>query len=233
VQIAEFDRFADAYDEQHRANITITGEVPEYFAEYKIRVVSELAHGLGAVARILDFGSGIGGSIPHFRRYMPQARLTCADVSQRSLDLAEARFPDLVNGMLIEHERIPATDASFDMAFSACVFHHIPHREHVHWLRELRRVTRPGGMIVVFEHNPLNPLTVRAVRTCPFDVDARLIRARELAARCHDAGWAHPTVRYHLFFPRTLSLLRPLEHRLRQFPLGAQYSVVAVAPAAG
>ena len=82
----------------------------------------------------------------------------------------------------------------------------------------------------MFEHNPLNPLTVRAVNTCPFDENARLIRARVFAARCREAGWGEPRVRYHIFFPRALARLRGLEPRLGRVPLGAQYSVMAVRP---
>jgi hypothetical protein len=77
-------------------------------------------------------------------------------------------------------------------AFSACVFHHIPHGEHWGWLRELYRVVRPGGLLSVFEHNPLNPLTLHAVNTCPFDLNARLIQAGQLARQCRAAGWSSP-----------------------------------------
>ena len=74
METTEFDRFADEYHEQHRANIAITGEAPEYFAEYKIKVVRDLARARHLAAdRVLDFGSGIGNSIPHFRRHMPGA----------------------------------------------------------------------------------------------------------------------------------------------------------------
>ena len=39
---AEFDRFADAYYDQHRENVAVTGESPEYFAEYKIRQLRQI-----------------------------------------------------------------------------------------------------------------------------------------------------------------------------------------------
>ena len=228
MDLSEFDRFADEYRDIHRANIAVTGEAPEYFANYKVDLVraTASAHGLG-VRRILDFGSGIGNSVPAFGRCFPAAGLTCADVSQRSLDLAASRFPDLEAGMKIAGSRVPAADRAFDLSFSACVFHHIAPEEHVAWLRELHRVTRPGGLLSVFEHNPLNPLTRHAVNTCPFDVNARLIGAGRLAGLCSQAGWQRPRVRYHLFFPRALAALRPLERWLSLIPLGAQYSVTA------
>jgi ubiquinone/menaquinone biosynthesis C-methylase UbiE len=134
----------------------------------------------------------------------------------------------MATGLRIEGERIPAEDGSFDVGFSACVFHHIAHEEHVKWLRELRRVTRAGGMLAVFEHNPLNPLTVRAVNTCAFDENARLIRAREMVERFRESGWREVKARYHVFFPHALAGLRGLEKWMGAVPLGGQYSVVGV-----
>lgn len=229
MDIAEFDRFSDEYRAMHKANVAITGEPLEYFADYKVKTLLAVtaSHGVQP-RRILDFGSGIGNSIPEFSRSFPAAKLTCADVSQRSLELAARRFPALASSLRIEGKRLPIEDQAFDLAFSACVFHHIPHGEHLSWLRELHRVTRPGGLLSVFEHNPLNPLTLHAVNTCPIDVNAKLIRAGKLAQRCRAAGWVRPRVRFHLFFPRVLAAFRPMEPLLSRVPLGAQYSVTAM-----
>jgi SAM-dependent methyltransferase len=225
---AEFDRFADAYYDQHRENVAVTGEGPEYFAEYKIRQLRQIVEREQVgVSRICDFGSGIGNSIPYFRKYFPDAALTSSDVSERSLSLGQQRYPGNGHSVLIEDNRIPCETDTFDVAFSACVFHHIPHEEHVKWLTELHRITRPGGLIAIFEHNPLNPLTVHAVNTCPFDENARLIFARSLAKRLSAAGWASPRIQYNLFFPRGLASLRPLEASLGWLPFGAQYVAYA------
>ena len=225
---AEFDRFADAYYDQHRENVAVTGEGPEYFAEYKIRQLQAIVEREQiSVSRICDFGAGIGNSIPYFRKYFPDAALTSSDVSERSLTLGRQRYPGNGNSVLIEDGRIPCENDTFDVAFSACVFHHIPHEEHVKWLQELHRITRPGGLIAIFEHNPLNPLTVHAVNTCPFDENAKLISARSLAKRLSAAGWASPRIQYNLFFPRGLARLRPLEARLGWLPFGAQYVAFA------
>ena len=88
-------------------------------------------------------------------------------------------------------------------------------------------ITRAGGLIAIFEHNPLNPLTVHAVNTCPFDENARLIFARSLTRRLSAAGWTSPRIQYNLFFPRALAQLRPLEAGLGWLPLGAQYVAFA------
>jgi len=229
--LAEFDLLADDYHEQHKANVAITGEGPEYFAEYKIADLATLVRGNGLPCdRIFDFGSGIGNSIPYFRKYFGQNELSYGDVSARSLEIARARFGGTETHVLIG-DAIPLPAASKDIVFSACVFHHIPHDEHVRWLTELRRVTRPGGVLVIYEHNPLNPLTVQAVNTCPLDVNARLIRAGEMRRRAMSAGWVGARVDYRLFFPSILKSLRPLERHLGGLCLGAQYRMMARCPA--
>jgi len=224
---AEFDRFADEYYDQHRQNIAVTGEGPEYFAEYKVKELGKIVKSNElSVSKIFDFGAGIGNSIPFFRKFFPTAELTSADVSQRSLDLSKSRFPNANNLLLIDGPYLPVPDNSFDVIFSACVFHHISHNEHEHWMRELLRITRPGGIIAIFEHNPFNPLTRHAVNTCPFDVSAELITASVLLQRLSKAGWHMPRVQYNVFFPRVLAAFRPFENYLRWLPLGAQYVAI-------
>lgn len=225
---AEFDKFADEYRAMHVANIGASGETPEYFAEYKVRDVAQLvAKHEPVVSRILDFGAGIGSSVPYFCQYFPAAELTCVDVSDKSLAIGAARFPGNARFEAFDGRRLPFPDNVFDLAFAACVFHHIPHAEHIDLLQELRRVLTPRGRLIVFEHNPFNPLTVQAVNTCPFDENARLIRAHTMRYHFVAAGFRDLKVRYRIFFPRALRILRPLETLLGWLPLGAQYYVAA------
>lgn len=228
---AEFDLLADDYERQHSANIAMSGEGTAFFAEYKIADLALLARSGGHPhTTLLDFGCGIGNSIPYFRRYFPSASLRCADVSTHSMDIARARFPGSEAYVVVRSD-IGLPSDSQDICFSACVFHHIPHDEHVHWLAELRRVARPGGLMAIYEHNPLNLLTLRAVNTCPLDVNARLITANTLRRRALAAGWVDVSVAYKLFFPAFLRRLRPLEARLQWLALGAQYRLSGRAPA--
>ncbi len=224
---AEFDKYAEAYERQLAENIAITGESPSYFAEYKVAATRTLADSAGLdPAVILDFGAGIGNSTGYFKHYFPDASLLSADVSRKSLDLLERRHPGQSRRVEMDHT-IPLDDKSIDLAFTACVFHHVREAEHAHWLAELARVVRPGGLFVLFEHNPLNPFTQRAVSTCPFDENATLIRAGVMARRLSEAGWPAPRIHHRVFFPRALAALRPLETWLTWLPFGGQYSLCA------
>ncbi len=226
---AEFDKFAAEYRNLHAANIKLSGEDPEYFAEYKIKdIAAELTSARARLdARVLDFGAGVGYSIPFFRRHLPAASVTCLDVSQRSLAIGAANHPGETEFRHFDGACIPYAADTFDVTLASCVFHHIPHAQHVGLLGEIRRVLRPGGALFVFEHNPLNPLTRRAVNTCAFDENAVLIGARTLRARTLAAGFGDARIKYRIFFPGMLRRLRTLERHLTWLPLGAQYYVCA------
>jgi SAM-dependent methyltransferase len=225
----EFDKFAEEYRALHANNIRLSGEEPEYFAEYKIvDIAAELARARAAAPHtVLDFGAGVGSSVPFFSRHLPTARVTCLDVSRKSLEMGAAKHGALAEFRHFDGARIPCADGAFDLALAACVFHHIPHAEHVALLAEIRRVLAPGGRLFTFEHNPLNPLTRYAVNTCVFDEHAELVWAPAMRRRVLEAGFAAAQVRYRIFFPRALRGLRPLEKALTWLPLGAQYYVVA------
>ncbi len=227
MEVPEFDRLAEEYYGLHSENIVMSGETPEYFAEYKIKeVAAQLRKDRWRPRTILDFGSGIGNSVPYFRKYFPISILTCADVSQPSLGVSRRRHAGCEHYVVVGGDRLPFADDSFDLIFSACVFHHVPHEQHARWLRELNRVATPNARLFIFEHNPLNPLTTFAVRTCPFDKNACLIEGRTLSGRTRDAHWSSVEVRYRVFFPRMLRWLRSLEPHLGWIPFGAQYYVI-------
>jgi SAM-dependent methyltransferase len=229
VKPSEFDRFADEYLAAHTENVAITGEDPDYFARYKIQEISRLykSRRLSSPARILDFGCGIGSSIAHLKAAFPQAQIVGLDVSARSLAIARQRFPHAASYEIYDGAEIRLAKHSYDLIFSSCVFHHIEAAEHLSIFRQLRGLLAADGAMIVFEHNPVNPVTRYIVATCPFDENAVLIPARDFVRRQRDAGFGSIEVAYTGFFPGGLRGLRPLEPFLRSVPLGAQYYTFA------
>jgi SAM-dependent methyltransferase len=227
---AEFDAFADEYQQAHARNIRASGESPAFFHEYKVADVATVLGPARADAHlgILDFGCGVGNSLPHFRRHFPRSDITGLDVSEKSLAVARQRCPDIGNLVHLNGTGpLPFPSQSFDVIFAACVFHHIPSSEHLPLFQEWHRILKPGGTAFVFEHNPFNPLTVRAVNTCAFDANAILIKPRRLTSILERAGLVDARCHYRIFFPRALRCLRPAESYLTWLPLGAQYRASA------
>ena len=227
MDVAEFDKFADEYHNLHQENIRITGENPEYFAEYKIRDLTRVEQIVGGeVNNILDFGTGVGSSIPFLAQYFPGTGLFGTDVSDKSLTLAKERFDGFGEFLLFDGKTLPYPEGQFDLALATCVFHHIPAEEHIKLIQEVSRSLRSGGAFMIYEHNPFNPMTLHAVNTCPFDENAVLLKRSQVRNVLREGGMEVVMQEYRVYFPAFLKLLRPLEKYLVWLPLGAQHFVV-------
>ena len=218
-----FDRFADRYDATVQAAIGASGESVAYFAALKARLAAALRP--ARCERVLDFGCGTGNTANALRAELPDARVVGCDASPASIDVARRRVPG-AEFVRNDESGLPFGDAWFDMVTAACVFHHVPPSDRLRWAREIHRVLRPGGRFMLFEHNPLNPLTRRVVRSIPFDEGVELLRRGEARRLLRDAGFGVPEARYYFFFPRALSAFRPLEGLMAGIPFGAQFLVV-------
>jgi SAM-dependent methyltransferase len=225
---AEFDRYAERYEELVQSSIGFSGQDQAFFVEARARaLLAVVRRRLGDPERVrgLDVGCGGGLSHPHLTAL---ARLEGVDLSEAMIASAQERNPDVLYHVG-DGSRLPLEDDAFDLTFTSCVLHHVPRAERGAFVRELGRVTRQGGLVVVFEHNPLNPLTRLAVHRCEFDKDAVLLGRGETRQRLIRAGLQVAEERYILFFPWRGRLLERAEHALARFPLGAQYYVAAAA----
>jgi SAM-dependent methyltransferase len=101
--------------------------------------LAEIAARKPAGSSIVEIGGGGGWQA---------RRLADAGYSVRSFDLAGSEFAAHRAFPIEDYDghRIPAADASFDVAFSSNVLEHIPHLEA--FQAELHRVLRPDGIAV-------------------------------------------------------------------------------------
>lgn len=109
-----------------------------------------------ARGRVLEVGAGTG---LNFRHYPPDVDLTAIDISPRMLERAARRGRSLgihADCSLADVERLPHADASFDTVAAACVFCSVG--DPVQGLREVRRVVKPDGQVLLYEHvRPTSP----------------------------------------------------------------------------
>lgn len=211
---AQFDKYAKDYRDMHAGSVAASGEEPEYFHRYK---AEWLAARFGQVTGpVLDFGAGIGNLTreltPHF------AEVHGYDPSGESLDLARTRAP----GARFFSNREELPEGRYAFAILANVLHHVPPADRTELVAFVASRLAPGGSLVLWEHNPLNPLTRKAVRDCPFDEDAILLWPSELRRLLEAAGTRKLRRDWVVFFPAALAKLRFLEKSLRLCPLGAQ-----------
>ncbi|MCC6327707.1 MAG: class I SAM-dependent methyltransferase [Acidobacteria bacterium] len=228
-ELGNFDGFAKDYEHVQNKSIRFSGADRDFFSEHKIKIVRRMEPGEGI--SILDLGCGDGNSAPYFRHYFPECDYSGVDTSRVSLDLAE-QTQGSERSVFVHYdgEKIPFGDGSFDLVFAACVFHHIHPSAHTDVLGEVKRVLRPSGRLYLFEHNPLNPLTRRVVKSCRFDEDAILLRAAYTRRMLRESGFQKIETGYTVFFPyhRIFRGLHALEPYLKRLPIGGQYYARAV-----
>ena len=216
-----FDQFASNYRD------VLDGSVGSaaYFADGKAAWIARQV-GAGFSGRILDFGCGVGLLAEALARHLPTAQLTGFDVSAESLAAAPVAL----------HQRVRFTSdpaemgQDHDLAVVSNVLHHVPPAQRDGILADLATRLAPGGKLLIFEHNPLNPVTRVVVARCPFDDDAILLWPKEALTRLGRVGLQVRPRAYVAFFPKPLAVLRGLEARLGWCPLGAQYVAVWVKP---
>lgn len=221
-----FDDFASRYRDIHTENIKITGANSEYYAEYKVKEISNFLNLNNKT--ILDFGCGDGACYPFFKSYFPECNYVGVDISEESVFKAKQIYPE-GNFVVFDGFKIPFDNGSLDFIFSACVFHHIDWTEHVTIFKEMKSKLNLNGTLCIFEHNPWNPITVSIVNKCIFDVDARLINFLQLRNHLRKAGFKSIKTYFTLFFPRSkiFGVLLKIEVFLRKLPFGGQYFILS------
>jgi 2-polyprenyl-3-methyl-5-hydroxy-6-metoxy-1,4-benzoquinol methylase len=222
AQPAEFDAYAGSYEEDHRSSVSASGEDPAYFHDYKVTCLAR--KGLLEAGPLLDFGCGIGNLTE--RLVARCAEVHAYDPWAQSLVRARER----ASTAHIHDDAKTIPKAHFATVVLSGVLHHVAPSARIELLRTVRGLLRPGGIIVVFEHNRLNPVTRRAVAACAFDDDAILLWPWEARGVLREAGFKSVRTEYIVFFPRALAFLRPLEPKLRRVILGAQQMILATNP---
>jgi SAM-dependent methyltransferase len=211
----DFDRYAGSYEALHAENVAPSGEPPSYFAEYKKGVLERIL-GRRFERPLLDFGCGIGTLVALLGQSFREVH--GYDPSRESLKVARARAPAV--RFFEEAAQIPRDH--YGGVVLANVLHHLAPAERPGLLATAASLLGPQGRLIVFEHNPLNPITRRVVAACPFDDGAQLLHPRQLKGLCRGAGLYDVRLDFIVFFPKALRLARPLEPKLAWLPLGAQ-----------
>ncbi len=110
-----------------------------------VATVLDLA-GLTGHETVADIGCGNGKYLAALARRGHPGRLLGADLSPGMLAITRAGVPRAAV-MVADAERLPLADGAADATLAAHVLHHVPDRAAA--VAELRRVTRPGGQVLV------------------------------------------------------------------------------------
>ncbi len=174
---SHFDDIAGVYDD------SLPPHVVEHYLQKRTRFVLEHC-GRG---RALDVGCGTGTLA---------RRLSAAGYEMVGVDPSEGMLRVLresgggVEAVHGSGTALPFPDDSFDVVLSVATMHHIAEAATVRQtLFEMVRVAKPGGRILVWDHNPRNPYWRRLMARVPQDTgEERLIPEAELLDGLRAAG---------------------------------------------
>ena len=227
----EFDKFKDNYSDKIGEAIAFSGQSHDFYirikADHLLKTIAKKFPDQKKI-KFLDVGCGHGIIHHYLNDNAPfdmdihgiDPAATVIDFAQK----AHKNFTYKVN----EGTNFPYADDSFDVAKATCVMHHVEPAEWDNFLKEIKRVVKPGGLIFIYEHNPYNPMTRHLVNTCELDENAVLISSPDLKKRMKKVGLSEIKTDYIIFFPFNNSLFRTMETALTSLPFGAQYTTYAV-----
>jgi SAM-dependent methyltransferase len=166
---SHFDEIATVYDE------SLPAHVVEHYQRKRIAFLTAVCPG----GRALDVGCGTGALAERLaeRGYA----VTGVDPSEGMLEIMRRRSPQST-AIRASGTDLPFTDDTYDLVFTVAALHHIADPAAVAaTLAEMVRVTRPGGRIVIWDHNPRNPYWSLLMARVPQDTgDERLVGEREV-----------------------------------------------------
>jgi len=125
------------------ANEKALREAYEFYLLVK-KYAKKLDKPLGRDSRFLDFGCGWGRFLRIFWKDVDEKNLFGCDVSRTIVDTChDLKVPGQI-ACIDTMGALPYPDNYFDEIMAYSVFTHLPEAVHLHWMRELARVARPG-----------------------------------------------------------------------------------------
>jgi SAM-dependent methyltransferase len=109
--------------------------------------------------RILDFGCGCARVLRYMCEIAPQSTFDAMDIDEEAIQWCRDNYRDDVQHgrfHFIRNPNLPPTSTqsdSFDFVYAISVFTHLPEDMQLQWLGELRRLTKPGGVLAISTAN--------------------------------------------------------------------------------
>jgi SAM-dependent methyltransferase len=221
--VTGFDQYASTYRATVQSSVDFAGLDYGFFVQAKaacLKAIAAARFGRSARPSLLDVGCGVGTLHPLLTDSFGE--IHGVDQSVESIERARRQNPG-VQYRVSAGPGLPYRSGHFDLVTAICVVHHVAPADWPNFVAELKRVTRPGGLVCLVEHNPFNPLTRLAVLRCPFDEEAQLLSARRARSLLREVGLGRVRSEHFLLLPSAAPRLRAVERWLGCLPLGAQY----------
>jgi len=224
---SDFDRYSKDYHKSiaHPLRSLMESKGENEFLRAKARWIDHWWNNSSPHSpRVLDYGCGTGMLTKYLHDLRPGWSYHGTDPSGGMIDEAKGTAP-FADFSVLPNDQAPFAGQRFDLLLMSGVLHHIPWQEWEQAFAQVRSALAPQGTLLIFEHNPYNPLTQFVVRTTPIDHDAQMRTSSFVMKALGRFGFEVESRQYLHFFPPQFRALQPLERKIAWLPLGCQYLV--------
>jgi SAM-dependent methyltransferase len=116
------------------------------------RLLSLVDRRIEEFGTILDFGCGCGRVLRHFLALADGREVHGADIDPEGIGWCREHLSFAACALTGDLPPLPYPDGRFDLVLAISVFSHLPEDRQFAWLGELRRVLRPGGLLIASVH---------------------------------------------------------------------------------
>ncbi len=165
---------------------------------------------------VLDLGAGTGLAALEIKRRFRRATVTAADIAAPMLQVARrrSRFWRPIRCVEADARALPFDDASFDLVFTSLMLQWLQPPDAA--LREIRRVLKPGGLLLA---SSFGPATLQELRQSWAAADTgvhvnEFVDMHDLGSALGRVGFVEPVLdvdRHLRYYPDARALMRELK----------------------
>ena len=165
---------------------------------------------------VLDLGCGTGVAAAELKRRFPRARVVAADIAPGMIEQARrrSRWWRRFDAVEADAHALPFEPGAFDLVFSNLMLQWADPLDLA--LQEMRRVLKPGGLLLA---SSFGPETLQELRAAWSEVDSavhvnRFVDMHDLGSALQRAGFAEPVLdvdRHRQWHAEVGSLMRQIK----------------------
>jgi SAM-dependent methyltransferase len=123
-----------------------------YYADMVAECLRDVGASVAEVRRGLDFGCSSGRVVRALHAAFPEPEWHGVDPNEPAIVWAREHLPGIEFRVSPQEPPLPYADGWFDLVVAISIWSHYGELAAVDWLREMHRVIRPGGHLLLSTH---------------------------------------------------------------------------------
>jgi len=155
-----------------------------------IEILEKSGHSSRTMDRILDFGCGCGRCLRYLLPYASRIDIHGTDPASDAIEWCRRNLDFATFHTNSDSPPLPFGDATFDLVYCISVFTHLSEKIHLKWIKELRRIIRPGGLMIATTCGPSLAERIAQFPDLPSNFNITVNQSKKARLRLSKSGFA-------------------------------------------